>query len=64
MSKYARKGLTLAVAIVTFKLDWREGGKHLLLNWEMDTALCRVEDELDGLKVTELVLKFTSQPET
>lgn len=24
---YTRKGLTLAVSIVTFKLNWREGGK-------------------------------------
>jgi hypothetical protein len=42
---YTRKGLTLVVPIVLFKLDWREGGKDLLLNWEMDTAFCRAEDE-------------------
>jgi hypothetical protein len=31
-SKYTRKGLTFSVFIVTFKLDWREGGKDLLPN--------------------------------
>ena len=34
-SKYTRKGLTHSVSIVTFKLDWREGGKGLLPNYSV-----------------------------
>jgi hypothetical protein len=45
-SKYTRKGLTFSMFIVTFKPDWREGGKgSTSLFWEMDTAFCRAEDE-------------------